>query len=46
MKQMAGRKRHSAEDIMRKLRHADELGAEGKNGEEIAAEQGVLGCWP
>ncbi|MDJ0401799.1 IS3 family transposase [Rhodococcus rhodochrous] len=34
---MAGRKRHSAEDIVRKLRRADELAAEGKNGEEIAA---------
>jgi putative transposase len=38
MKHMAGRKRHSAEDIVRKLRHADELAAEGKTGEEIAAE--------
>jgi putative transposase len=35
---MAGRKRHSAEDIVRKLRRADELTAEGKTGEEIAAE--------
>ncbi|QHD88374.1 IS3 family transposase (plasmid) [Gordonia sp. JH63] len=35
---MAGRKRHSAEDIVRKLRRADELAAEGKNGEEIAAD--------
>ena len=34
---MAGRKRHSAEDIVRKLRRADELAAEGKTGEEIAA---------
>ncbi|MHA4851867.1 transposase [Rhodococcus sp. MSC1_016] len=34
---MAGRKRHSAEDIVYKLRRADELAAEGKNGEEIAA---------
>ena len=41
MKHMAGRKRHSAEDIVRKLRRADELAAEGKNGEEIAAELGV-----
>ena len=41
MKPMAGRKRHSAEDIVRKLRHADELTAEGKTGEEIAAELGV-----
>jgi hypothetical protein len=38
MKHMAGRKRHSAEDIVRKLRRADELAAEGKNGEEVAAE--------
>jgi hypothetical protein len=30
MKLMAGRKRHSAEDIVRKLRRADELAAEGK----------------
>ncbi|WP_155770925.1 IS3 family transposase [Mycobacterium colombiense] len=35
---MAGRKRNSAEDIVRKLRRADELAAEGKSGEEIAAE--------
>ena len=41
MKHMAGRKRHSAEDIVRKLRRADELVAEGKNGEEVAAELGV-----
>ena len=38
---MAGRKRHSAEDIVRKLRRADELAAEGRTGEEIAAELGV-----
>jgi putative transposase len=38
---MAGRKRHSAEDIVRKLRRADELAAEGRTGEEIAAEIGV-----
>ena len=38
MKHMAGRKRHSAEDIVRKLRRADELAAAGKTGEEIAAE--------
>ena len=43
MKFMAGRKRHSAEDIVRKLRRADELAAEGKTGEEIAAELGVGG---
>jgi putative transposase len=41
MKHMAGRKRHSAEDIVRKLRRADELAAEGKVGEEIAADRGV-----
>ena len=41
MKLMAGRKRHSAEDIVRKLRRADELTAEGKTGEEVAAELGV-----
>jgi putative transposase len=41
MKVMAGRKRHSAEDIVRKLRRADELAAEGKTGQEIAAELGV-----
>ncbi|MEP9395375.1 IS3 family transposase [Gordonia sp. VNK1] len=35
---MAGRKRHSAEDIVRKLHRADELAAEGKTGEEIAAD--------
>ena len=38
MRTMAGRKRHSAEDIVRKLRRADELAAEGKTGEEIAAD--------
>ena len=38
---MAGRKRHSAEDIVRKLRRADELAAEGKTGEEIAGDLGV-----
>ncbi|MGP3709200.1 transposase, partial [Gordonia paraffinivorans] len=31
-------KRHSAEDIVRKLRRADELAAQGKTGEEIAAD--------
>lgn len=35
---MAGRKRNSAEDIVRKLRRADELGSEGKTNDEIAAE--------
>ena len=34
---MAGRKKHSAEEIVRKLRRGDELAAEGKSGEEIAA---------
>jgi putative transposase len=34
---MAGRKRNSAEDIVRKLRRADELAAEGETGEQIAA---------
>ncbi|WP_372341547.1 IS3 family transposase [Nocardia sp. CC216A] len=38
---MAGRKRHSAEEIVRKLRRADELTAAGKTGEEAAAELGV-----
>jgi putative transposase len=41
MKLMAGRKEHSADDIVRKLRRADELAAEGKTGEEIAADLGV-----
>ena len=35
---MAGRKRNSAEDIVRELRRADELTAAGKTQEEIAAE--------
>ena len=38
MKHMAGRKRHSAEDIVRKLLRADGLAAAGKTGEEIAVE--------
>ena len=38
---MSGRKRHSAEDIVRKLRPADQLTGEGKTGEEVAAELGV-----
>jgi putative transposase len=38
MEHMAGRKRNFAEEIVRKLRRADELAAEGKTGEEIAAE--------
>jgi hypothetical protein len=36
---MAGRKRHSAEGIVCKLRRADEVAAQGKTGEEIAADQ-------
>lgn len=35
---MAGRKCRSAGDIVGKLRRADELAAEGKTGEEIAAD--------
>jgi len=35
---MAGRKHHSAEEIVRKLRRADELAAEGKTGEQAAVE--------
>jgi transposase-like protein len=38
---MSGRKRHSAEDIVRKLRQADELAAGGATGEQVAAELGV-----
>ena len=38
---MAGRKRYSAEDVVRKLRRADELAAAGNNGEDVAAELGV-----
>ena len=38
MKHMAGRRPHSAEGIVRKLRRADELAAAGRTGEEIAAE--------
>jgi putative transposase len=41
MKVMAGRKRHSAEDIVRKLRRADLLAAQGLNGKQVAAELGV-----
>lgn len=44
MRIMAGRKRHSAEDIVRKLRRADELAAEGKTGEQIAADLEVSGA--
>ncbi len=39
MNYMAGRKKHSAEDIVRKLRRADELAAAGKTNEEIAELQ-------
>ncbi|MCH9737124.1 MAG: transposase [Actinomycetia bacterium] len=38
---MAGRKENSAEDVVRKLRRADELAAAGKTNEEVAAELGV-----
>lgn len=38
MNHVAGRKKHSAEDVVRKLRRADELAAAGKTNEEIAAE--------
>ena len=38
---MTGRKKHSAEEIVRKLRQADELSAVGMTGEQIAAELGV-----
>jgi len=38
MNHMAGRKKHSAEDVVRKLRRADELAAAGKTNEQIAAE--------
>ncbi len=35
---MAGRNRHSTEEIVRKLRRADELAAAGRSGEETATE--------
>ncbi|GAB37012.1 hypothetical protein [Gordonia otitidis] len=38
MKNIAGRERHSAEDIVRELRPADELAAERKTGEGVAAD--------
>lgn len=38
---MTGRKKHSAEEIVRKLRLADELAATGSTGEQVAAELGV-----
>ena len=44
MENMAGRKRNSAEDIVRELRRADELTAAGKTQEEIAAELEVSAC--
>lgn len=40
---MAGRKKHSAEDIVRKLRRADEFAAAGKTNEEIATELEAAG---
>lgn len=40
---MAGRKRHSAEDIVRKLRQPDALAVEGKAGDMIAADSRVSG---
>jgi hypothetical protein len=43
MKHMAGRKRHSAEDIVRKLRRADELAAQGMNGRGWTAVIGTSG---
>jgi putative transposase len=41
MKRISGWNRHSAEGIVRKLRRADELTAEGKTSEEVAAELDV-----
>lgn len=38
MNHMAGRKKHSAEDIVRKLRRTHDLAAAGKTNEEIATE--------
>ena len=43
---MAGRKRHSAEEIVRKLRRSDELSAAGKTSEEIAAALEVSAAAP
>jgi hypothetical protein len=43
---MAGRKWHSAEQIVRKLRQGDELEAAGKTSEEIAAELEVSAAGP
>lgn len=42
MKDLTGRKPHCAEDIVRKLRFADELVAEGKSGKEFAEPD----VWP
>ena len=38
MKRMAGRKRHSAEDIVRKLLRTDEPAAEGNTSVQLATE--------
>ena len=38
---MAGRKRHTPEQIIRKLRHGDELAAKGIDVEEIARQLDV-----
>ncbi|WP_165497012.1 hypothetical protein [Rhodococcus sp. ABRD24] len=38
---MAGRKKHSAEHVVRKLRRADEIAAAGNTNDEIAADLGV-----
>ena len=38
---MAGRKRHTPEQIIRKLRHGDELAATGADDEEIARQLDV-----
>jgi len=35
------RKRHSPEEIVRKLQSADRLAAEGRSGDEVARELGV-----
>ncbi len=37
MRRMAGWKKHSAEDVVRKLRLADKLAAAGKTNEAITA---------
>ena len=42
LKNVARRKRNSAEEIVRKVRRADELTAAGKTQDEVAAERGVL----